>query len=49
MFTDMRKLMMQSKRTSVQDTMNSCDRTLINNKVLKWGNILDVEILCLQV
>lgn len=28
---------------------NACDRTLISNEELKWGDILDVEILCLQV
>lgn len=28
---------------------NACDRTLISYEELKWGDILDVEILCLQV
>lgn len=28
---------------------NACDRTLISNEELKWRDILDVEILCLQV
>lgn len=27
----------------------SCDRALISNEELKWGDILDCEILCLQV
>lgn len=29
--------------------INACDRALISNEKLKWGDILDVEILCLQV